>query len=189
MNRCIFPASCLRITSMPSHLPLYRKQRGVALFLALILLLVMTLLGLAVVQVTTLQERMASSYRAENRAQQHADANIADYEFLIAEAVNSGIVNPTTLPVTIKQDCSGFDSQEFVAGVEAGVDQDDEVTTDVRRVDTCSVMPGFASKKMGQKQNENTNVAYQITTSGLDTETGEEDQSVSVAVAQTIFIP
>jgi type IV pilus assembly protein PilX len=42
-----------------------RSQRGAVLFVALMLLIVLTLLGLSAAQVVSLQERMASIYRAD----------------------------------------------------------------------------------------------------------------------------
>jgi type IV pilus assembly protein PilX len=56
------------------------KQSGMALIISLIILLSMTLLGLAAVQNTTLEERMAGNTRAENLALQAAEAALRDGE-------------------------------------------------------------------------------------------------------------
>lgn len=52
------------------------RQRGAALFVALMILILMTLLALSAAQVTALQERMAGIYRADNQAFQAAEQRL-----------------------------------------------------------------------------------------------------------------
>lgn len=52
------------------------QQRGAALFVALMILILMTLLALSASQVTALQERMAGVYRADNLAFQSAEERL-----------------------------------------------------------------------------------------------------------------
>jgi len=69
--------------TMPSSsatLPVMAKQRGVALLVALMFLIVLTLLGLAAMRGTTLEERMAGGTRDYNRALQAAEATLRDAE-------------------------------------------------------------------------------------------------------------
>ncbi|MEX0733433.1 MAG: PilX N-terminal domain-containing pilus assembly protein [Steroidobacteraceae bacterium] len=61
-----------------SHLP--RAQQGAILVISLILLLVMTVLGLAAMQVTRMEERMAGNLRDVNIAFQGAEAGLRDAE-------------------------------------------------------------------------------------------------------------
>jgi type IV pilus assembly protein PilX len=61
-----------------SHSP--AAQRGAVLVISLILLLVMTVLGLAAMQVTRMEERMAGNYRDVNIAFQGAEAGLRDAE-------------------------------------------------------------------------------------------------------------
>jgi len=56
------------------------NQRGVALLVALVFLIVLTLLGLATMRGTTLQERMAGGSRDYNIALQAAEAALRDAE-------------------------------------------------------------------------------------------------------------
>jgi type IV pilus assembly protein PilX len=49
------------------------RQRGAALFVAMMILILMTLLALSASQVTALQERMAGIYRADNLAFESAE--------------------------------------------------------------------------------------------------------------------
>jgi type IV pilus assembly protein PilX len=57
-----------------------KEQRGVALLVALMFLIVLTLLGLAAIRGTTLEERMAGGSRDYNIALQAAEATLRDAE-------------------------------------------------------------------------------------------------------------
>lgn len=65
---------------MNSRLPSSRQQRGAILFLALILMLVMTVLILASVRGTVMQERMASNLYDRSLAFQAAEAALREGE-------------------------------------------------------------------------------------------------------------
>ena len=64
------------------------RQQGVALFLTLTILLLVTLIGVSSVQTTSLQERMARNYRGQNIAFQGAEAAVKEAEDLIEAAAN-----------------------------------------------------------------------------------------------------
>lgn len=72
-----FPSSNL-LSSAPSFAP--RAQRGAALVVSLIILLIMTLLGVSSMQNTTLEERMAGNMRDQNLAFQSAEAALIEGE-------------------------------------------------------------------------------------------------------------
>lgn len=57
-----------------------KHQRGAVLFVALMMLVILTLLGLSAAQVTSLQERMASVYRSDSMAFQNAENRLATIE-------------------------------------------------------------------------------------------------------------
>jgi type IV pilus assembly protein PilX len=59
------------------------KQTGVALFMSLIMLLIITVLGLSSVKTTTLQERMARNARDSNLAFLAAESALKDAEAMI----------------------------------------------------------------------------------------------------------
>lgn len=65
------------------HHSLGQKQTGVALFMSLIMLLIITVLGLSSVQTTTLQERMARNARDSNLAFLAAESALKDAEAMI----------------------------------------------------------------------------------------------------------
>lgn len=62
-------------------------QRGAVLVISLILLLVMTVLGLAAMHVTRMEERMAGNYRDVNIAFQGAESGLRDAEVRIRQMV------------------------------------------------------------------------------------------------------
>lgn len=63
------------------------RQRGVALYVALIMLLLLTLLGLAALQVTSMQERMSGNYRTFNLAFNRAEDALRQVEFEIQQTI------------------------------------------------------------------------------------------------------
>lgn len=80
---------------------LRKKQRGAVLFIALMLLIILTMLGLSAAQVTALQERMASVYRSDTLAFQNAESRLAMNErAMTTDSVatlcdRAGVGNPT----------------------------------------------------------------------------------------------
>ncbi|MBB5208148.1 pilus assembly PilX family protein [Chiayiivirga flava] len=75
------------------------RQRGSVLFLAMMLLIVLSLLALSVATVTGLQERMASTYRSEHLAFQHAEARLRATERTIVDETDpchAGDPDPST---------------------------------------------------------------------------------------------
>jgi type IV pilus assembly protein PilX len=66
------------------------KQKGVALFLTLTILLILTILGVSSVQTTSMQERMARNYRDVNIAFQGAEAAVAEAEEYLEGIANIG---------------------------------------------------------------------------------------------------
>ncbi len=63
-----------------------RAQRGAALFTALMVLIILSILGIASARVTALQERMAGVYLADMRAFQAAEDQLRDLERFILAA-------------------------------------------------------------------------------------------------------
>ena len=67
------PVRIRLIAARPRPLRSGRQQRGVALAVALVLLLIATLLGLAGIRSTTMQERMSANMYDRSLAFQRAD--------------------------------------------------------------------------------------------------------------------
>lgn len=75
------------------------RQRGVALYVALIMLLLLTLLGVAALQVTAMQERMAGNFRTYNLAFNRAEETLRNQEFEIQRIIaDSGAFGVATDP-------------------------------------------------------------------------------------------
>jgi type IV pilus assembly protein PilX len=70
-------------------LKLSRHQGGAALVVGLMILLVLTLIGIAGVQTTQLEERMSGNLRDQNEAFQAAEAALRDAEDYIEGLVNT----------------------------------------------------------------------------------------------------
>ena len=66
-----------------------RAQRGVVLYVALVMLLLLALLGITAMQVTGLQERMTSNYRSTNMAFQNAEGRARGRESDLKRQVQS----------------------------------------------------------------------------------------------------
>ncbi|HZF32013.1 MAG TPA: pilus assembly protein [Gammaproteobacteria bacterium] len=72
---------------MNTHSQVFRRERGAALIVALVLLLLMTVLGVTAMRTTTLQERMAGNLRDSNLAFQAAEAGLRGGEQLLEGAI------------------------------------------------------------------------------------------------------
>ncbi|KXX66175.1 PilX N-terminal domain-containing pilus assembly protein [Marichromatium gracile] len=88
-----------------------RAQRGVALIVSLIFLLVMTLAGVTAMQVTSLQETMASNSHQRTLAFQGAEACLRDAEVFLQAATLPGFDGSTPgliQPVSPDQEIGQF---------------------------------------------------------------------------------
>ena len=62
-----------------------KKQQGVALFMALVMLLILTLLGLSSIQSTSMQVRMSRNARDSNLAFQGAESAVREAELILKD--------------------------------------------------------------------------------------------------------
>ncbi|NCT67348.1 MAG: hypothetical protein GXC76_06855 [Rhodanobacteraceae bacterium] len=58
--------------------PGFPRSRGAVLFIALIMLLLLTILGVTAMQVTLLQERMSGNFRAQQQAFERSEGRMAE---------------------------------------------------------------------------------------------------------------
>ena len=84
-----------------------QRQRGAALVVALIMLLVMTVLGIAAMQVTRMEERMAGNSRDVNLAFQSAEAGLRDAEGRIFSG-------PKPMPTCAAAPCAVWDKDHLL---------------------------------------------------------------------------
>lgn len=74
------------------------QSRGAVLFVALILLIVLSLLAVTAAQVTVLQERMSGNFRALQRAFERAEGQMVKSRTVVSNPLASyDTVNPATL--------------------------------------------------------------------------------------------
>ncbi len=71
----------------PRHVPLPQRQRGVALVIALILLVIMTLVGLSAMRTVTLEEKMTAQTYDRSLSFQAAEAALREAEALVETVV------------------------------------------------------------------------------------------------------
>lgn len=81
---------------IPNPFTPFHKQRGATLMVALILLAVMTLLGLAVLRSTIMDERMAGGMYSRSLAFQSAEAGLREAE----NVIQSDATLPASFPTT-----------------------------------------------------------------------------------------
>ncbi|MDW8479914.1 MAG: PilX N-terminal domain-containing pilus assembly protein [Xanthomonadales bacterium] len=74
-----------------------RRQSGAALVVSLLILIVLTLLGLTVMNTAVMQERMAGNVREENEAFQSAEATIREIEQAVRVIAQGGSGGVTQL--------------------------------------------------------------------------------------------
>ena len=87
---------------MSTHRTTTAAQRGMVLVTSLVILLVLTLLGLAAIQNTSLEERMAGNMRSESVALQAAEAALREGE--------SWIFNRTAMLIPVPYSARAADS-------------------------------------------------------------------------------
>jgi type IV pilus assembly protein PilX len=155
-----------------SRQPLPRAQRGAVLYVALIMLILLALIGIAGMQVTGMQERMAANYLRTNQAFQNAESDARQVETAIETKLAGGdvykasqeVCSPTYDPLT------WADATSTASG------------SYTRRIDKCFTASSF---RTGKRQNEETGNIYQVTALASDTATNAS----ASAVIDTVFIP
>jgi type IV pilus assembly protein PilX len=152
--------------------PVPRAQRGAVLYVALIMLILLALLGIAGMQVTGMQERMAANYLRTNQAFQNAEADARQVEKTIETTLDQGDVFVATQEV-----CSPtFDPLTWADGTTSAK------ASFTRRIDKCFTASSF---RTGRRENEETGNIYQVTALASDTATNAS----ASAVIDTVFIP
>lgn len=152
-----------------------RHQGGAVLYVALIILVLLAMIGIVGLQVTGLQERMSSNYRAVNRAFQNAEDRARQVEGNIQTALVTGSGTFTAN----QEACSpSFDPLTWAEALPIS----NLNSTWTKRIDKC--FPA-SSLKMGAKKNEETGNIYEVTALRADDDTNK----TSDAVIDTVFIP
>ncbi len=159
---------------------LARGQDGAALYVAMIMLILLAIIGIAGMQVSTMQERMSSNYRNANQAFQLAEADARASECYVEGLVNrNGACSSAAADVA--QICDdGFDPTTWARDMSTDVPQSNRVS--VSAIGSC--ISGNSSLTMGGGPvSEDPNPVYQITVYATSS-----DATANAAV-DTIFRP
>ncbi|MEN1970961.1 PilX N-terminal domain-containing pilus assembly protein [Luteimonas sp. MJ204] len=146
-----------------------KEQSGAVLYVALIMLILLTLIGIVAMQVAGQQERMAANYQAVNLAFQNAEGVARSQETELKANVEAQLLPATNVPPT---DCvSTHDAPGWTGS-----------TAYVRRLDLCFSWGGM---DYPSDEAERTDQIYQVTAFAKD----RALLSTSEAVVDTVFIP
>lgn len=150
-------------------------QRGAVLYVALVFLVLLALLGVAGMQVSMLQERMAANYRATNMAFQLAESVAREKEATIESVFKAG-----GMFVSDQERCDpAFDPVGWAQDQSLQTNPAEESRT--RRIDYCT--PGFSLAQGVRPESEKSDQMYQVTAFAPD------PGVTSDAAIDTIFIP
>lgn len=157
-----------------------RRQRGAALYVAMIMIILLAMIGIVGMQVAGLQERMASNYLNTNLAFQNAEAEVRIRECYLEGVVNrTGACAPAAVDVSKVCD-DGFDPTAWAAAKSVDVPQASRVN--VREIGRC--ISGNSSLGMGERPvSEDPNPVFQISVYATN------DAATANAAVDTIFRP
>lgn len=153
-----------------------QRQRGAALFVGLMLLIVMTLIGLAAMQSTLLQERMAGNFRLVNLAFQSAEDTARNAEGAIQADANA---NLAYAPDVI--DCAAIDYGTWIppqSGATAPT-----ANSRTQKVDQC--IATWTGGEFGQPRNVKVDDMYRVSSFAPDA----AGSTAAASVVETTYIP
>ncbi len=139
------------------------RESGAVLYVALIMLLLISLIGLASMRVASMQERMSSNYYATNRAFQRVEGLVRNTECGLEGFINdTGNVAGCT-PVTrsdINGFCTdGFNAYSWVADQELA----SAPAVNIRQIDSCISGESNIAMGVGPKGEVSPVQVFQIT--------------------------
>jgi type IV pilus assembly protein PilX len=157
---------------------MYGAQRGATLYVALIILLLLSILGVIGLQVAGMQEKMASNYRQSSISFQRAETHAREAESLLAaEVAATGVFRAD------QEACDPiFDPARWSFNRDGLRPLPGAIAIHTRRIDKCF---GASSLKLGEKENEDTGNIYGVSAVA---DTGQADES-SISAIDTIYIP
>lgn len=161
-------------------LPQY--QRGAVLYVALIMLILLSLLGIAGMQVANMQEKMASNYLQVNIAFQRSEQAVRNTERQVEALVNrdgSGAAGSLTSGSIEIQCDNGYDPSIWASTLQRNSSE----VVKVRQIESC--IQGEAPLGMG-RVTESATPIFQITSYASDAD-GGSNPGTSAVVIDTIF--
>lgn len=151
-----------------------RQQRGAALFIGLMVLILLALLGLSGMQASVLQERMAGNFRTLNLAFQRAEEELRDVEADIQQITNAnGVFSVSNVGCGFLDTTSSatFTERDLAGGA-----------TWTGLITNC--IPGWAVDKPSDQSGRPVQV-YAV----IGKESDRDTSDTSVAILESIYIP
>lgn len=159
-----------------------QHQRGAALYVALMMLLLLALIGIVGMQVAGLQEKMAASYMGANVAFQNAEASVRLRECYIEDVVNrTGSCAAGSAPI-LDNCADGFDAGQWSESMGLHSPATDAVV--IRNVGHCISGNSTLDKGVGPVS-EDPNPVFQLTVYAVN----DPENPTADAAVDTIFRP
>ncbi|MGY0503798.1 PilX N-terminal domain-containing pilus assembly protein [Luteimonas sp. e5] len=162
------------------------RQRGAVLYVALIMLILIALLGIAGMQMASLQERMVAGYGGINAAFQNAENTASIAECYWEDRTNSTSTAGCAPANTQVRECDvdhEFNAGRWARDVEMSSSAADRLV--VHKLDRC--MQGYQSSAQGRQAETGgpQDAVYQISAYATD----REPNPGADAAVSTVFIP
>jgi type IV pilus assembly protein PilX len=158
------------------------SQRGAALYVAMIMLILLAMIGIVGMQVTGLQEKMSANYRNVNLAFQNAESGVRLRECYAEDVVNK-TNNCAAGAITIQEICGdGFDATNWASQLSLATPAADSVS--IRNIGRC--ITGNSSLDQGVAPiSEDPNPVFQISVYAVN----DAAAPSADAAVDTIFRP
>lgn len=158
------------------------SQRGAALYVAMIMLILLAMIGIVGMQVTGLQEKMSANYRNVNLAFQNAEGGVRLRECYAEDVVNK-TNNCAAGATTIQEICGdGFDATNWASQLSLVTPTANSVS--IRNIGRC--ITGNSSLDQGVAPiSEDPNPVFQITVYAVN----DAAAPSADAAVDTIFRP
>lgn len=162
---------------------LVRSQRGAALYVALIMLILLALIGIVGMQVAGMQERMSANYYAANTAFQITEGTVRSTECRIEVMLfpdRAAELDCAAFNESVDERCDhGFNVNGWLSDQE----MDEAPAVNVRQIDKCIVGESPIAMGTGPEGDVAPISIYQITVYDVDSELNR----TSAAAIDTVF--
>jgi type IV pilus assembly protein PilX len=163
------------VKNLPAHRP--TRQKGVVLAVSLIMLLIMVVIGLASMQSTTLEEKMAGNYRDQNLSFQAAESALREGETWIGTRT----AEPPLAAAGCTAQCDVWDVNTLLSEASSSSYVDVDLWGDTRARTTTATIPGVAESpkfflefqkykrdrlNVGQQGDSSVRIYYGVVTQG-----------------------
>ena len=157
------------------------SQRGAALYVAMMMLILLAMIGIVGMQVTGLQEKMSANYRNVNLAFQNAEGGVRLRECYVEDLVNR-TNNCSAGATTIQEICDDFDATNWASQLSMATPVANSVS--IRNVGRCITANSSLDQGVAPIS-EDPNPVFQVTVYAVNDATSPSAD----AAVDTIFRP